>query len=241
MELHNLIEKISRSAISYPNSTFSDKTKVYTCVNPYSYHLVRKNIELYNNIDGIFVDGFLMCLAIRIFWRKKIPRLSFDMTGIAKHLFERINSTDESIYFIGSRSKEVEKSVTNILNQFPDIKIAGYRDGYFNGEHDRDNTINEIISINPNFVIVVMGSPLQEQFILDLKNRGYKGIAFTCGGFLHQTIESINYYPTWVNKYNLRAFYRLYKEKGLFGRMYNVLLEFPILFIKDSILSKLGK
>ena len=61
------------------------------------------------------------------------------------------------------------------------------------------------------------------------------GIGFTCGGFLHQTAQRMNYYPDWINKYNLRAFYRLYKEKGLFKRLYNVLIQFPILFTIDTI------
>lgn len=61
------------------------------------------------------------------------------------------------------------------------------------------------------------------------------GIAFTCGGFLHQTSHKINYYPNWVNKLNLRAFYRLTHEKGMFVRLWNVLIEFPIMFIGDSI------
>lgn len=80
-----------------------------------------------------------------------------------------------------------------------------------------------------------MGSPLQEQFALDLKKSGYNGVVFTCGGFLHQTARGIKYYPEWVNKYNLRAFYRLFHEKGLWGRLYNVLIEFPILFTFDTV------
>ena len=74
---------------------------------------------------------------------------------------------------------------------------------------------------------------------MDLKKAGYKGIVFTCGGFLHQTSDNINYYPEWVNKYNLRAFYRLFHERGLVKRLFNVLLEFPILFIIDTIQTKL--
>ena len=79
---------------------------------------------------------------------------------------------------------------------------------------------------------------MQEQFALDLKSRGYNGIVFTCGGFLHQSANDINYYPEWINKYNLRAFYRIVKEKGLWARLYNVLIQFPILFTWDSIRTK---
>ena len=117
------------------------------------------------------------------------------------------------------------------------MKIAGYRNGYFIDNDDRKKAIADIIKSKSDFAIIGMGSPLQEQFALDLKNAGYKGIVFTCGGFLHQSASDINYYP--VNKYNLRAFYRLFHEKGLWCRLYNVLIEFPILFTWDTLRTKL--
>lgn len=46
-----------------------------------------------------------------------------------------------------------------------------------------------------------------------VKNAGYHGIGFTCGEFIHQlAMNKINYYPAWINKYNLRFLYRMYKE-----------------------------
>ena len=121
---------------------------------------------------------------------------------------------------------------------YHNIKIVGFRNGYFTSEVERNQEIDHILNINPGFVIIGMGSPIQEKFIIDLKNAGYEGIAFTCGGFLHQTSSSIKYYPDWINRFNLRAFYRLFHERGMFKRLYNVLIEFPILFTYDSIKAK---
>ena len=225
----------------YPEETFIKKPSIYTCVNSYSYHLVRKNPHLYNQMDGLYIDGLLMAKAIGILWRRPIPRLSFDMTTMARDLFQLLNNSSKSIYFVGTKQEELEKSIANISNAYPNMHIAGYRNGYFSNDEERLRAIETIISINPDYVVVGMGSLLQEQFILDLKTNGYKGIAFTCGGFLHQTANDIYYYPDWINKYNLRAFYRLYKEKGLFRRLYNVLIEFPILFTWDSLMTKMRK
>ncbi len=118
------------------------------------------------------------------------------------------------------------------------MAVAGYRNGYFLDVDDRRRAIRDIVDSGADFAIVGMGAPLQEQFALDLRDAGFKGIVFTCGGFLHQTADRINYYPDWVNRYNLRAFYRLFHEKGLWGRLYNVLIEFPVLFTYDTIRSR---
>jgi N-acetylglucosaminyldiphosphoundecaprenol N-acetyl-beta-D-mannosaminyltransferase len=187
-------------------------------------------------MDGIFVDGITMCWWLRWVWHIKVPRLSFDMSGIAADLFARLDNTPtENIYFIGAKQEQLEATIEQIKIAYPMLKIAGFRNGYFLTDEQRKSEIENIVRLSPSFVVVGMGSPLQEQFVLDLKDADYSGIAFTCGGFLHQTAEGINYYPKWINKYNLRAFYRLYKEKGLFKRLYNVLLEFPILLVYDSL------
>lgn len=242
MDNREFVRKIADSALTYPYGTFAVGVgRVNTCVNPFSYHLVRRHPELYNSMDGLFVDGMTMCWLIRLLWMKRVPRLSFDMSGMAVDLFSYLNNigTDRSIYFLGTKQDVLEATIKQFYKNYPKMKIAGYRNGYFIDNDDRKKAIADIIKSKSDFAIIGMGSPLQEQFALDLKNAGYKGIVFTCGGFLHQSASDINYYPKWVNKYNLRAFYRLFHEKGLWCRLYNVLIEFPILFTWDTLRTKL--
>lgn len=243
MNNREFVRKIADSALSYPDKTFSaGNGRIYTCVNPYSYHLVRRYKELYNSMDGLFVDGMTMCWLIRLLWGCRVPRLSFDMSGMAKDLFSYLDTIipQRSIYFLGTRQEVLEETIKQFRKNYKNMKIAGYRNGYFIDNDDRRNAISAIIESDCDFAVIGMGSPLQEQFALDLRNAGYKGIVFTCGGFLHQTADGINYYPDWINRYNLRAFYRLFHEKGLWGRLYNVLIEFPILFTYDTLITKFG-
>lgn len=242
MNNSEFVRKIADSALLYPYGIFSCRQgRINTCVNPFSYHLVRRYKKLYDSMDGLFVDGMTMCWLIRLLWGKKIPRLSFDMSGMAVDLFTYLNSEakDRGIYFLGTRQEILEQTIGQFRRSYPHMNIVGYRNGYFIDLEDRKRAIDEIVRLNSDFTVVGMGSPLQEQFAIDLKNTGYKGIVFTCGGFLHQTATKINYYPKWVNKYNLRAFYRLFHEKGLWKRLYNVLIEFPVLFTFDTVKSRL--
>lgn len=242
MNNREFVRKIANSASAYPDKIFAvGEGRVYTCVNPYSYHLVRCHKKLYESMDGLFVDGMTMCWFIRLLWGKRVPRLSFDMSGMAVDLFSYLNNknTDRSIYFLGTKKDVLEATINQFHKSYPDMKVVGYRNGYFIDNDDRTMAITNIVQSKCDFAVIGMGSPLQEQFVIDLKKAGYKGIAFTCGGFLHQSTNNINYYPNWVNKYNLRAFYRLFHEKGLWGRLYNVLIEFPILFTYDTLKTKL--
>lgn len=237
MNARQFVSKISATAGKYPDEIFNTPGRVYTCVNPFSYGMVRSGAGVYEELDGLFVDGMTMCWWIRLLYGAKVPRLSFDMAGMAVDLFAKLNASGENgnIYFIGAREDTIGETMGIISKAYPGMQIAGWRHGYFRDSAERRETIEKIVALNPDFTIIGMGSPLQEQFAADLKRAGYKGVAFTCGGFLHQTSSRMNYYPEWVNKYNLRAFYRLIKEKGLAKRLWQVLAGFPLQFVYDTI------
>lgn len=241
MNIKKIVDIIIKTNDGYPAKTFNEKRKAYTCLNPYGYHFLRENHTLFEQMDGLFVDGMIMAKLVSWYNGHSIRRLSFDMTGMAVDLFERLSNNDETIYFIGAKQEEVEKAVNVIMKSYPNIHILGFKNGYFENEEAKKKACEEIISLNPNFVIIGMGTPRQEEFSLKLKNAGYKGISFTCGGFLHQTTNKMDYYPKWVNKMNLRAFYRLTHEKNMVQRLIYVLFHFPIVFTWDTIVTKLSK
>lgn len=230
-----ILEKLRQSGAGYPEEVLVSNGKIYTFVNPYSYKFVRRNHDLFNSMDGIFADGIFMCFNLRLFFGLKVPRLSFDMTKMAKDLFEKISTTGESIYIIGAKQNEVEDTVGIIRENYPDINICGYRNGYFSDDAERDEILGEIIDLNPDYLIAGLGTPLQEKFILELKKRGFRGTAFTCGAFVKQTSGGLNYYPGWVDKYNLRYFYRQFNEKGLFSRNFDTFIRFPYLMALDRV------
>jgi len=71
-----------------------------------------------------------------------------------------------------------------------------------------------------------MGSLVQESFLLALMGSGWRGLGFTCGGFLDQLSNGFNYYPKLVNALNLRWAYRLAKDPRRLWRRY--LLDYPV-------------
>lgn len=231
--VRTLISKIKTSESSYPVVVFNETGRIYTFINPYSYHLVRKKVELFGQMDGLFVDGMLMCLLCNILYGLKIHRRSFDNTTVAKDLFSYLSHSRKSVYFVGASENEIVRSITNYRKAYPQMNIIGYRNGFFKTIEERKDTIEQIKRLSPDFLVVGMGAILQEEFLLEVKGEGFCGIGFSCGGYIRQSAEGIEYFPKWIDKFNLRAFYRLYKEKGMFRRLYNVLLEFPVLFIYD--------
>lgn len=79
-----------------------------------------------------------------------------------------------------------------------------------------------------------MGTPAQDIFLKELNEIGWDGIAFTCGGFIHQVASGkLNYYPEIINKLNLRWLYRIYDEPKLFKRFFCYYPLSMLLFLYD--------
>lgn len=194
-------------------------------LNPYSYYIGRKNRDLYTQLDDIYIDGQLMVKVLGICGMKGIKRISFDATSLAPIVFENCSEQSKTVYIIGAKKEQIPLSIDVLKNQYPKLKIIGYNCGYFKSNEHRQNVIEAIIKINPSVIVVGMGALHQERFLNDLKLSGWKGAGYTCGGFLHQIITGVDYYPYWVNKYNLRWMYRIYDEPKLFKRYF---FEYPI-------------
>ena len=241
MGIKKIVDIISASDKAYPESIFGDNHKLCTCVNSAGYLLLRKDYGSYEKFDGIFIDGIWMCIFLRIFWNKKIKRRSFDMTSIARDLFERLNDKDnnETVYFIGSRQDQVKASVGQFVKNYPDMKVIGFRNGYFRDDEERAESIREIVRLNPAYTIIGLGKPTQDYYGIDLFKAGYRGTVFTCGGFLHQSCENIIYYPEWIHKYNLRSIYRFVRE-GTWSRLWPDLFHFPFVFVHDRVRALFG-
>lgn len=231
-----LITKILSTEEHSVSEIFETKGKVYTYLNPVSYLTALDNKGLFGQMDGIFADGGLLVKATKMLYGKQVTRRSFDMTSMAPELFEYAAEHGKTVYIVASKQEQVEKAVEIFRERYPKVRFAGYRNGYFSSEEEMDTEAKHICEVNPDFLIVGMGALMQEKFLLKVKNAGFKGVGFTCGGFIHQTSKNeIDYYPTWVDKTNLRFVYRMWKEPHTRKRYLMAGVLFPARFIAERI------
>lgn len=231
-----LVSKIISTEFFSVDQIFENKGKVYTYLNPVSYLTALENKKLFSQMDGIFADGGLLVKAIKLVYCKQVTRRSFDMTSMAPELFAYAAEHGKTIYIVASKQEQVEKAVEIFRERYPNVKFAGHRNGYFANENEMEQEAKHIAELNPDFLIVGMGALMQEKFLLKVKHAGYQGIGFTCGGFIHQTSRNeIDYYPSWVDKTNLRFAYRMWKEPHTRKRYLMAGLLFPAKFIAERI------
>lgn len=231
-----LVEKIVTTEFVSIKDVFARAGKVYTFLNPVSYLSALDNKELFVRFDGIFADGSILVAAIKLVYGKDVTRRSFDMTSLAPDLLSYAETHGKSVYIVASRQEQVEKAVGIFKERYPKLLVVGYRNGYFASEKEQELEAQHIAEVSPDFLIVGMGALMQERFLLKVKDAGFGGIGFTCGGFIHQTAkDEIDYYPGWVDRMNLRFLYRMYKEKHTRKRYLQAALLFPARFIAERL------
>ena len=217
LNFNELIEHLKNKLVDDVDVLLNMQSGIVSYVNPYSYLKLRNKIDL-TDFDLITSDGVVLKKLSSIFLNKSIQRLSPDFSSYFKPLFKQLSISKSEVYFIGTKPKFIEISIQNIQVKYPDLNIIGSRDGYFKDDEELRLHIKEIKKLNPEVVIVGMGSPLQENYLIKLKAAGWRGRGFSCGGFLHQSFQNTDYYPNWVNKFNVRWLYRIYNEPKLIKR-----------------------
>lgn len=211
-----------------------DSNKLITFINFYYFIYSSHTNVKYNRFDYIASDGFVLTFLLKYFIGAQTKRISFDMTSVAPQIFNYCIKHNLSLYFIGANENDIYGFIRTITKNFPGINIIGFRNGYFTDKSDLINSAQLIKDKTPNIVIIGMGAPLQDEFSLFLKDLGFAGTIYTCGGFIHQTSNRLKYYPYLINKLNLRFLYRFVFEKYVFKRTIGIL---P-LFIKHLFKNK---
>lgn len=231
-----LVDKIKETDTLDLQGILSVPRRIYTFLNPVSYLTALDHRNVFSRFDGIFADGSILVSAVRILYGRSVTRRSFDMTSLAPELFSFAEKHKKTIYIVASQQEQVEQAIRIFRQKWPELHFAGYRNGYFNSEKEMEKEAEKIVNLQPDFLIAGMGILVQETFLLKIREAGFQGIGFTCGGFIHQTAKNeIDYYPDWADRMNLRFLYRMYKEKHTRKRYLQAALLFPSRFIYERL------
>lgn len=204
-------------------------------VNPHAVYLSRRDpayAELLSRMDFLFPDGILMARLASALRGTRVERLSFDGNSIAPRVFGACGRLGLRLALVGGRLG-VASAVAPLLQERYGVAVAAVLPGYFPSPAARDEAITRILENRAEVAVCGMGAGRQESFALSLKTAGWSGVAFTCGGYLDQVLSGgIEYYPPWIERNNLRAFYRLYKEPRRLAKRY--LIDYGPFFVSGA-------
>jgi len=190
-----------------------------TFVNPGSLAVAERNPAFRQNLerfDLVLPDGIGMARAVETLNRVPAARVSFDSTSLAVPVLERVREANLPVTLVGGKPGVAERASARLVESFPGLRVTCAFDGY----GDLDAKAQEVMDCGARVVICCMGGGAQEEFLLHMKDRGWTGCGFTCGGYFDQLAEGLQYYPAWVDRLDLRWAYRIAKEPRRLWRRY---------------------
>jgi N-acetylglucosaminyldiphosphoundecaprenol N-acetyl-beta-D-mannosaminyltransferase len=195
-----------------------------TCafVNPSAWKIARDDPGYAKNLaqfDLVLPDGGGVVLGARLLNIDIPERISFDATSLAVPVFQRCAERGLKVALIGGRPGIAQRAAGVLQGAFPKLQIPVVQDGYFG---ELTEVVSRLKAEQIDVVVCGMGVPAQERTMLALRDGGWVGVAFSCGGFLDQLVSGLKYYPGWVDSLNLRFVYRLFREPRRLWRRYAV-------------------
>ena len=195
---------------------------IFASVNPSAWKIARDDPAYPENLarfDLVLPDGGGVVLGARLLKIDIPERISFDATSLAIPVFQRCVKQGLRVALVGGRPGIAQKAAGVLREVFPELQIPLVQDGYF---AEIKEIVSRLEAEQIDVVVCGMGVPTQERTMLALREGGWNGIAFGCGGFLDQLEGGLTYYPRWADALNLRFVYRLLREPRRLWRRYAV-------------------
>ncbi len=172
--------------------------------------------KMLNDADMLTADGIGVVYASKILKKPINERAAgYD---IARRVLEKLNYTDHKLFLFGGKPGVAEEAAKNLKKEYPELNIAGTRNGYFKTEEEED-IVNQINSSGADIVFVCLGAPKQEQWISAHSDELKVKVAMGIGGSLDVFAGRVERAPDFWCKIGMEWFYRLVKEPWRIGRM----------------------
>jgi N-acetylglucosaminyldiphosphoundecaprenol N-acetyl-beta-D-mannosaminyltransferase len=128
-----------------------------------------------------------------------------------------------TFYFLGARPGVAQQAADNLLKKHPNLKIVGIHDGYFDkttGSEENKAVIAEINRLKPNILMLGMGMPMQEQWLMENWDDLEVNIALTGGAVFDYISGNLQRAPQWMTDNGLEWLGRLLIEPRRLWKRY---------------------
>jgi len=215
------IDKVTMLGAVETLKFFLSEDKIHTIYTPNAEIMMsaQKNIELRKVLlegDMVIPDGAGVVLASKIIGNalpEKVSGIDLVRNSFSIKLDRKIR-----YFFFGSSLGIAEKAGENIAQQYSNVEIVGFRNGFF-CEEDEPEIINKINSANADILLVALGSPKQELWIDKHKNSLNCKVCIGVGGSLDVFSGNVKPAPEFLRRNGFEWLFRLYKEPRRLRRM----------------------
>ena len=213
----------------------SQQSLHHVVVNAGKIVAMQRDVELMqavNEADLINADGQAVVWASKFLEKPLKERVAG--IDLMTNLVELAHTRGYKIFFLGAKEKVVKKVVQTYRLQYSNNIIAGYRNGYFSTE-DEKNIAQQIADSVAQILFVAISSPTKENFLYNYRKTLAKvSFVMGVGGSFDVVSGLVKRAPLWMQNTGLEWLYRLIQEPKRMWKRYLVgNTKFILLVIKE--------
>jgi N-acetylglucosaminyldiphosphoundecaprenol N-acetyl-beta-D-mannosaminyltransferase len=215
LTLSEAIERIGSMAAG-------DQPSQLCFVNADCVNITFRDVEykmLLRSADLVLADGIGVRLAGRIL--NQNIRENVNGTDLFPNLCSSLEKSGLSLYLLGGKPGVAADVADWIKKQYPNLKLAGFRHGFFTAGEEPD-VIAAVRESNAAILMVAFGAPKQDKWIANhLRDLGPR-MCVGVGGLFDFYSGRIPRAPTWMRELGLEWLYRFIQEPRRMWRRYFV-------------------
>ena len=195
-------------------------------VNVHSLHLARRDRDLMSCLhkaDLVLPDGSGLALAGKLHGHPIGENLNG--TDFSPRVLRLAAVHRWTVFLLGGKDGVAERCRDVLAAQLPELRIAGIRHGHFTPEEEV-SIIAEINRVKPDILLVAMGSPLQEKWIVQHARTLSVGMCFGVGGLFDFLAGEKRRAPLWIRRVGLEWVFRFIMDPV--AKWDRVLIEIPL-------------
>jgi N-acetylglucosaminyldiphosphoundecaprenol N-acetyl-beta-D-mannosaminyltransferase len=190
--------------------------------------------QIINDCALVNVDGMPVVWASRLLGKPLKERVAG--VDLFEALMRRAGDKGWRVFLLGAREEVVGKVAETYTRKYPKLVLAGYRNGYWQGEEEEAQVAEQIRQSEADLLFVAISSPKKEQFLGKYQAHMRIPFAMGVGGTFDVAIGKVKRAPLWMQKSGLEWFYRFLQEpRRMFRRYFIEDMAFIGLFLKEAI------
>lgn len=217
-EWHSLIERLVRSR----------SRGVILSQNLHSVFLYNKDPDLQRLVNDprtyMRIDGMPLVLIGRLFGFPLLRSHRLTWVDWLEPFMQECASHRWRVFYLGSEPEVCSRSIDLLRERYPSLDIQGTH-GYFDVARDgpeNESIVTAVNSSGADLLLVGMGMPRQERWILDNVDRLDPPVILTCGAAMEYVAGSVGTPPRWMGRAGLEWLFRLGENPKRFWRRYLV-------------------
>jgi N-acetylglucosaminyldiphosphoundecaprenol N-acetyl-beta-D-mannosaminyltransferase len=179
----------------------------------------------------VFCDGFGVKWGARLAGQHTPPR--YTPPDWIDPLCDACAQQGLSIFLLGDKPATVEKAAHALQTRHAGLKIAGWQHGFFDktaGSAENMAVLAAIHQAQPDLLLVGMGMPAQEMWLIENWDGVDARVAMTVGALFSYVAGDVRRAPRWMTDHGLEWLGRLAIEPGRLWRRYVIGL--PLFFAR---------